>query len=101
MINAFSGKTHSAHTGLCVINKKTGQKITATAKTRMTVRKLDEKEIEDYVKTDIPYGKAGAYNLTDDFALRAFERIEGSYTNTIGLPLEKLIPMLKKININL
>ena len=100
MITILSGKTHTAVTGICIINTKTNEKIIEISKTNLTLRKLDEKEIDDYVSTDLPYGKAGAYNLTDDFALIALESINGSYTNTMGLPLEKLIPILKKFEIH-
>ena len=101
MITQLSGTTHTAVTGLCVINTKTNEKIIEISKTKITFRKLDEKEIEDYVSTDLPYGKAGAYNITDDFTLTTLESINGSYTNTMGLPLEKLIPILKKFEMQI
>ncbi|NOR85050.1 septum formation protein Maf [archaeon] len=101
MITMLSGTTHTAVTGICVINTKTNEKIIEISKTQLVLRKLDEQEIDDYISTDLPYGKAGSYNITDDFTLIALESINGSYTNTMGLPLEKLIPILKKFKINI
>ena len=101
MITMLSGKTHTAYTGFCVINTKTNEKIIELSKTQLKLRTLDKKEIDNYISTDMPYGKSGAYNITDNFALTVIESINGSYTNTIGLPLEKLIPILKKFKINI
>ena len=99
MIAMLSGETHFAVTGICVLNTKTGEKIIDISKTLLGFRALEDYEIDDYVNSGAYCGKAGAYNITDDFAMRAIERLEGSYTNVIGIPTEKLIPILKKFGI--
>ncbi|MCK4550878.1 MAG: septum formation protein Maf [Candidatus Aenigmarchaeota archaeon] len=99
MIALLSGETHFAVTGICVLNTKTGEKIIDISKTLLRLRALEDYEIDDYINSGAYCGKAGAYNITDDFAIRSIERLEGSYTNVVGLPTEKLIPILKKFGI--
>lgn len=99
MIEMLCGETHFAVTGICVLNTKTGEKIIDSSKTFLRLRALENYEIDDYINSGAYCGKAGAYNIADDFAMRAIERLEGSYTNVIGLPTEKLIPILKKFGI--
>ena len=55
-----------------------------------TVVEVEDGEIENYLKTREPYDKAGAYAVQGLGAL-FIERIEGSYTNVMGLPIEKLL----------
>jgi len=100
MLAAFSGKKHDVYTGLCVINKKTGKKFTVHSRSSVKFRKLDKKEIESYVRTGEPLDKAGGYNIAEK-GVRFLEGIEGSYSNVVGLPLEKLIPMLRKNHVYL
>jgi septum formation protein len=92
ILRGFSGKAHDQITGLCIINTRTGKVLEDHDVTRGLVRKLRDGDVEEYVKTGEPMDGAGAY--TPRFHTRLFERIEGSWTNIVGLPMEKLVPML-------
>ena len=58
---------------------------------------LTEECIDDYINTDEPYDKAGAYAIQGYFA-KYIEKIEGDYYNVMGLPINKLSKILDKIN---
>jgi septum formation protein len=59
-------------------------------------RPLSEQTIEEYTKTREPYDKAGAYGI-QGMASLFVERVEGSYTNVVGLPIEKLLSELEQL----
>lgn len=100
MIKEMSGKAHSVITGFTIINSKSGKKVSKAVESKVYFRKLTDKEIEDYVRTGEPLDKAGAYAI-QEFGSVLIERIEGDYTNIVGLPLAPLIEGLKKFGINL
>jgi septum formation protein len=58
---------------------------------------LSEAEINHYIENYKPYDKAGAYGIQEWIGLVAIQKIEGSYTNVMGLPTEKLYQALQKI----
>ena len=57
--------------------------------------KLDDEEIDYYVENYLPLDKAGAYGIQDWIGNVAVERIEGSYFNVVGLPMQRLYNALK------
>lgn len=84
----YSGKTHAAWTGLCVWDRA-GILIDEIVRTRVTFRKILPSEIDWYLTTAEPRGKAGGYAL-QGLANVFVEKIEGSLTNVVGMPLEVL-----------
>jgi len=95
ILRKLSGKTHSVITGIAV---KEGGKSTAAldaVETKVKIKKLTEKEIADYVATGEPLDKAGAYAIQEKGG-RFVEAIEGCYFNVVGLPLPRLIEMLRQ-----
>jgi septum formation protein len=76
--------------------------VTATARqiavevTDVTMRALSEQQIEDYIATGEPIGKAGAYAIQGR-AARFIPRIAGCYFNVVGLPLARVSSMLETI----
>ena len=60
-------------------------------------RKLTDDEIESYVKEYMPLDKAGSYGIQERIGLIGIEKINGSYTNVVGLPTEKLYQQLKNL----
>ena len=58
---------------------------------------LSEAEINHYIENYKPYDKAGAYGIQEWIGLVAIQKIEGSYTNVMGLPTEKLYQEFQKI----
>ena len=81
------------------MNTKDNKKIIGAETSKVTLDNLTEQEIDDYIRMGLHEGKAGAYNI-DDPEFRCFvEKIEGSASNIVGLPVEKLAYMLKKFGI--
>jgi septum formation protein len=97
-LNMLSGKTHEVFTGVVMKNTKTGKEISDYSRTLVTFRKLNEKEITEWANTPDCLTGAGAY--TDKIHYLFFEKIEGSHTNVMGLPMEKIIPMLRKMGVD-
>jgi len=98
MLKKLSGKTHEIYTGITIINTETKQEIQNCEITKITFKKLNEKEIQDYIATGEPLDKAGAYAL-QGLAKKFITKIEGSRTSAIGLPLEKLKQELNKMGV--
>jgi len=99
MLEKLSGTSHFVYTALVVLDKKSNRMETAIEKTKVEMRKLDEKEIQKYVDSGEPMDAAGAYKIQEGAA--SFIRgIEGDYCNVVGLPLATLIEILKKFDIN-
>lgn len=98
MLKALSGKTNVVYSGMCVIDAKTGKTLQDYEETMIVFRKLTSAEIDAYVATGEPLDKAGAYAMQGIAAL-FIERVEGCYSNVIGLPLPKLAKMLAKFDV--
>jgi septum formation protein len=94
ILSGFSGKVHEQITGICIINTRSGKVWEDHEITRAKVRDLSEKEIRDFIGTGEPMEGAGAYTTRAHKML--FESIDGSWTNVVGLPMEKFIPLLGK-----
>jgi septum formation protein len=91
MLRLLSGREHQVITGVCVV--KNGQPWVASETTRVTMSEITEKEIADYVTTGEPMDKAGAYAI-QGIASRWIPRIEGDYSNVVGLPVALVWRML-------
>ena len=98
MLRRLSGRTHSVFTGVCVISGKTT--LSEAEESLVRFRQMSEKEIAAYVATGEPMDKAGAYGAQGIAGLFV-ERIEGSFSNVMGLPLCRLGNMLKKVGVEL
>lgn len=85
MLSELSGKTHTVYSAVAVM--KNGKVSTATEATKVTFKALSEKDIREYVSTHQVLDKAGAYAVQDGVLVKGYS---GSYTNIVGLPLEKL-----------
>jgi septum formation protein len=97
MLRLLSNKTHIVYTGFAVYNSKTEETKTGYEKTFVKFRKLNNKEILDYISTGSPMDKAGAYGIQDDFGAVFVDKITGCYYNVVGLPLTKLYKTLTEI----
>lgn len=98
MLKALNGKSHSIFSGLTVFDSKTGRAATKVVETKVFFRKLTDSEISGYSKTREPLDKAGAYAIQGKAAW-FIEKIEGDFSNVIGLPLAALAEMLQKFKI--
>jgi len=94
LLQSLSGRAHEVKTGMALVQGETW--LTAVVTTRVVFRDLDDDEICAYVATGEPDDKAGGYAIQGRGAALV-ERIEGSYTNVVGLPLEKLSQLLKEL----
>lgn len=93
MLKALSGKTHGVFTGYCICCKAEERTFSETVETKVSFKTLSETEIDWYLSTGEPFDKAGAYAVQ---GLGSFlvKRIEGSYTNVVGLPVCEVIECL-------
>ncbi|HMS66032.1 MAG TPA: Maf family protein [Ignavibacteria bacterium] len=96
-LNMLSDKKHNVYTGINVINTKNGKEIFDFEKTSVYFRKLNDDEINYYVKNFKPLDKAGAYGIQDDFGCLFIKKIEGDFYNIVGMPLVKLFETIKKV----
>lgn len=95
MLRRLQGKSHEVYTGVALADAGRRKIITDHAKTRVYFKPLQEAEIRKYVSTGEPLDKAGAYAV-QGLAAMFITRLEGCYTNVVGLPLAKLADMLQE-----
>jgi len=88
MISDLSGDTHEVITGVTLLSGS--KEKTFSVSTKVTFEKLSEEEINYYIEVFKPYDKAGAYGIQEWIGLAACSRIEGSYFNVVGLPVQRL-----------
>lgn len=96
MLKMLSGKVHLVITGVCLLYK--GRYNNFFDVSEVFFRKLSNQEIESYVTQYNPLDKAGSYGIQERIGLIGIERINGSYTNVVGLPTEKLYAQLVNLN---
>jgi septum formation protein len=116
MLRLLSGRVHSVITGVCVVGAvggefavhlttsrgsdeivggENGEPRTASETTLVTMNELSDAEIREYVATGEPMDKAGAYAI-QGIASRWIPRIEGDYSNVVGLPTALVYRMLRE-----
>jgi septum formation protein len=91
MLNALSGRRHEVTTGICLLLAR--DIVLDSATTGVWFLPLSEDEIAWYVASGEPMDKAGAYGI-QGLASRFIDRIEGSYTNVVGLPVALVYQLL-------
>lgn len=84
MLKSLSGKTHKVISSVCL--KRTVETLTFFDVTYVTFLHLNDEEIEYYIEQFKPFDKAGAYGIQEWIGLIGVSKIEGSYTNVVGLP---------------
>jgi len=93
------GKTHRIITGLAVINAATNQGKGAVAEAKVTMKNYSDEEIEKYIATGEPIGKAGAYYLRGAHSGMVIDKIEGETGAVSGMPLSVLEKLLGEFGI--
>ncbi|WP_417357359.1 Maf-like protein [Flavobacterium sp.] len=88
MLKSLSGNTHDVITSVCI--KNSSKSVTFNETTKVTFNTLTDEEIYYYLENYRPYDKAGAYGIQEWIGLVAIARIEGSYVNVVGLPVDKV-----------
>ncbi len=95
MLKMLSGKVHEVITGVCLLYKQQYHSFYEVSS--VTFRKLTDEEIKHYVAKYKPMDKAGSYGIQEWVGITGMERINGSYTNVVGLPTERLYRELMKL----
>ena len=88
MLHKLSGSKHEVYTGVSIV--KNNQLTSFYDLTVVTCRAVTTEEIDFYIDHFKPFDKAGSYGIQDWWGLVVVEHINGSYTNVMGLPTEKL-----------
>src|SRR5690606_28656005 len=97
ILKLLSGNTHEVITSVCFKTTETNTTINET--TKVTFTDLTDDVIHYYLQHYKPFDKAGAYGIQDWIGLVGISKIEGSYTNVVGLPTEKVYHYLSTFNI--
>jgi len=100
ILHTLYTKPHWVYTGVGIIDAATGREIADYEKTRIYMQKLADEEITRYHASVSPLDKAGGFDIEGKGGL-FISRIEGCYSNVIGLPMPKLRIMLKKFGVSL
>lgn len=96
MLLALSGRNHRVFTGVSVCHRAKGKGETIAVETVVGMKTLTREEVTWYIRTGEPFDKAGGYAIQGKGAFMV-QRIEGSYTNVVGLPLCELLEMLDRL----
>jgi septum formation protein len=89
MLERLQGRTHQVVTGICLLHLRKHRQAVFVESTAVTFQPLDAVKIRRYLNRVNPLDKAGAYAIQEEGDL-IVEKIVGSYTNVVGLPLERL-----------
>jgi septum formation protein len=98
MLRLLSGRAHEVLTGVAVVAG--GRTVSAVERTTVWFARLSERDIAWYVASGEPLDKAGAYAI-QALASRFVPRIDGSYTNIVGLPVTTVIELLAKLGVSM
>ena len=93
MLSMLSDAEHEVLTGVCMVEAPSKKKSLRFDRTQIKMRHITGEEINAYVKSGEPMDKAGAYAI-QGLGSRFIEKITGSYSNVVGLPLELVKEML-------
>src|SRR6202795_3793311 len=92
MLRMLSGHEHQVITGVCLVVR--GKPLVESETTLVTVSEITDKEIADYIASGEPIDKAGAYAI-QGIASRWIPRIEGDYSNVVGLPVALVYRLMR------
>jgi septum formation protein len=98
MLAALRGRAHEVVTGVAVIEVETGRELGETVVSRVVMRDYPAAELEAYLDTPEPYDKAGAYAVQGAGG-RLVARVEGCYTNVVGLPVTTTARLLRAVGL--
>jgi septum formation protein len=95
MLGLLQGRRHQVITGVCLLDAAGVVASLDAVASDVWMRPLGEEEIEEYVRSGEPFDKAGGYAV-QGLAGRFIQRVEGSFSNVVGLPLEKVTEILAR-----
>ena len=94
ILEQLSNNTHQVITGVCI--RSQNKEHTFSNITEVTFNKLNDNDIDYYIKQFNPYDKAGSYGIQEWIGLIGVKKIKGSYTNVVGLPSSQVYQELNK-----
>ncbi len=97
ILRSLAGRTHRVITGLAVVDPDKNLALTDLTVTRVRMKKVGTKEINEYVASGRPLDKAGAYGIQEIEGI-FIDRITGDYDNVVGLPVLALQKLLRQLN---
>jgi len=95
MLRSISGKTHEVISSVALTT--TDKQTIVSDITKVIFKELSDKEIDYYIEKYKPFDKAGAYGIQEWLGFIGIERIEGSYLNVVGFPVQKFYEALHQI----
>ena len=98
ILRALSGSVHQVITGVCLLAKE--KKTVFSGYANVYFNELTDAEIAYYIKTFQPYDKAGAYAIQEWLGLCKIAKIEGTYANIMGLPVDLVYEQLQKYELS-
>ena len=96
MLKKLSGVPHEVVTGFAVFDRERKGAVCESVRTRVYFKQLRDEEIAAYIATGCPFDKAGGYAIQGS-AAHMVQKIEGSYTNVVGLPLCEVVEALRRM----
>ncbi|HMQ60101.1 MAG TPA: Maf family nucleotide pyrophosphatase [Flavilitoribacter sp.] len=94
ILQALSGQMHRVITGVCLLTLD--KMVSFSAESKVFFHPLTDEEIDFYITRYQPFDKAGAYAIQEWIGLCKIARIEGTYTNIMGLPVDRVVEELEK-----
>jgi septum formation protein len=98
MLHLLSNRSHQVITAFAVVDGTGQVKAQEAAISRVTFKPLEDKEILAYIASGEPFDKAGGYAV-QGLGAALVKRVEGSYTNVVGLPIEEVTQKLKELGV--
>ena len=97
MLETLQGTAHEVMTGFALLHGTSCQ--TGCVTTRVEFSPMTEQEIKQYIDTQKPFDKAGAYGIQDPYMSCFIQRIEGCYYNVVGLPLSSIYAVMRQLKL--
>ncbi|GFO67013.1 Maf-like protein [Geomonas limicola] len=96
MLKKLSGVPHEVVTGFSVYDRERDAALSQAVRTKVFFKSLLQEEIDAYIATGCPFDKAGAYAIQGG-AAHMVQKIDGSYSNVVGLPLCEVVETLRTL----
>lgn len=100
MLTMLSGKSHIFVTGFTLIDTDSGKTYSESVETKVYLKKLTDRVIDEYLAKDDVLDKAGAYTIQGEGS-KLIEKIEGDFNNVMGLPLSRVLVALSEFGIDI
>ncbi len=100
MLGRLAGRSHRLLTGVAIVDSGSGKTYQGIEATLVHIRALTEEQLDDYVASGEPMGKAGSYEL-QGLGAAIIDRIEGDFANVVGLPIAHLARALEGFGVRM